>query len=393
MRISKKAESIAQSVIVEIMTKAKRLKKQGVDIVSFAVGEPDFDTPPFIKDACTKAMEQGYTRYTPGMGTIELREAISKKLKYENDLAYDPEKEIVITVGAKNALFQALFAIMDTDEDVLLPSPYWVTYPEMIKLTGANLKIIKTHENNSYKLTPQILEDAITSKSRAIILNYPNNPAGFCYSPEELVELAKIIQKTNLIVISDEIYEKLVYGKTRFRSFAAVAPELYDRTITINGFSKTYAMTGWRVGYAAGPKEIIDAIARIQSQISLGTATFCQIAAIDALNYGQPDIQKMTAEFEKRAKYVYERLRCIDGITCNQSEGTFYAFPNVSKLYQKYNVSGSFEFCNLLLEKAKVACVPGISFGCDDNIRLSFATSMEDIEKGMNRIQLLLTSR
>lgn len=391
MRISKKVQALSPSVIVEIMMMAKDLQSKGVDLVSFAVGEPDFETPAFIKESCRRAIEQGYTRYSHGLGILELRKVIAQKLKTENGLEYSPETQIAVTIGAKNALYQALAGLINEGDEVLLPAPYWVTYPEMIKLTGADLRVIMTSPKNGYKLTPQELRKHITDKSKVLILNYPNNPGGFCYTRKELEALGDVIAGTNVIVISDEIYEKIIFEDTEFHSFAAVVPRLIDQTLTVNGCSKTYAMTGWRVGYVAGPLDIIEAVGKIQSQISLGTPTFCQVAAEDAILQGQADIERMRVEYESRAEYVYERLCNIPGLVCNKPDGTFYVFPRVAELYPKLGVKNSVDFCKILLEKAKVACVPGVSFGFDDNIRISYATSMEKIKIGMDRLNALLT--
>jgi len=389
MKISKTAQSVAASVTMAVTARAKQLKAEGVDVVSFGAGEPDFDTPRFIKDIAKRALDNGATKYSPAAGIPNLRQAIAQKLKDENGLDYEPS-QIVVTVGAKHAVYEAIHAIADPSDEVLIPAPYWVSYTEMTKLVGARPKIIPTSEENGYKLTPDILKQAITPKSCLLILNYPSNPGGFCYHPQELTALGKVIADSNLAVIADEIYEYLIYGDMEFRSFAAVCPDLYDRTVTVNGLSKAYSMTGWRIGYAAGPPELAGAMSRMQSHMTSGPATFCQIAGIDALKGGQADIKKMHAEFTKRAKHIYQRLIAIEGVTCIAPTGAFYAFPNVSAHYKKLNVAGSVEFCQRLLEEANVACVPGIGFGCDENIRLSFATSMEQIDKGIDRIQKFL---
>jgi len=391
MKISKTAQSVSASVTMAVTARAKELKAQGVDVVSFGAGEPDFDTPDFIKKSAQQALDQGFTKYSPAAGTADLRKAISRKLKEENDLDYKPS-QIVVTVGAKHAVYEAVHAIVDPGDEVLIPTPYWVSYPEMVKLVGGVPRIVETREEDGYKITPQLLLDAVTEKSCLLILNSPSNPGGFCYSPDEIAALGQAIAQTNLAVLSDEIYEKLIYGSMEFRSFAKVCPDLYDRTVTINGLSKAYSMTGWRVGYAAGPEDVVSAMSRMQSHMTSGPATFCQIASIEALQEGQADIEKMHAEFIKRAKHIYKRLNAIDGVTCPEPTGAFYAFPNVGSTYAKLQVAGSVEFCQKLLEEANVACVPGIGFGCDDNIRLSFATSMEQIDKGIDRIQAFLTA-
>jgi len=385
MKISQTAQSVSASVTMAVTARAKQLKAEGVDVVSFGAGEPDFDTPDFIKQSAKQALDAGATKYSPAAGILALREEIAKKLKKENDLDYSA-KQIVVTCGAKHAVYEAIHAIVDPDDEVLIPTPYWVSYPEMVKLVGGVAKIIETRQADGYRLTPAVLQPAITDKCCLLILNYPGNPGGFCYTPTEVAALGKVISDSNLAVISDEIYEKLVYGDTEFRSFAAVCPNLYDRTVTINGLSKSYSMTGWRVGYAAGPEDVAGAIARMQSHMTSGPATFVQLASIEAMRQGENDIKRMHAEFSKRAKHIYERLNAIEGVTCEEPTGAFYAFPNVGSHYAKLGVEGSVEFCQKLLEEAKVACVPGVGFGCDDNIRMSFATSMEQIDKGVDRL-------
>ena len=389
MKISRTVQAVAPSPTMAVTSRAKELKAQGVDVVSFGAGEPDFDTPEFIKTAAKKALDAGATKYCPAAGAMELRKEIARKLKEENNLTYEPS-QIVVTVGAKHAVYEAIHALVDPHDEVLLPTPYWVSYPEMANLVGAVPKAIKTRRQDDYKLTPKLLEESVTEKSSMLILNYPNNPGGFCYSPAELVELGKAIAKTNLTILSDEIYEKLIYGDMEFKSFAAVAGDLYDRTITINGLSKAYSMTGWRVGYAAGPKDFAAAMSRVQSHMTSGPATFCQLASIDALQKGQADIERMHAEFARRAKHIYNRLNAVGGVSCIEPTGAFYVFPDVSETYGPLGVNGSIEFCQRLLEEAKVACVPGIGFGCDENIRLSFATSMAQIDKGLDRIEEFL---
>jgi len=391
VKISKTAQSVSASVTMAVTARAKQLKAEGIDVVSFGAGEPDFDTPVFIKEAAKKALDEGATKYSPAAGIMPLRQEIARKLKEENSLEYKPE-QIVVTVGAKHAVYEAIHAVVDPGDEVLIPTPYWVSYPEMVKLVGGIPKIVQTRPQDDYKMTPEILKQAITDKCSLLILNYPSNPGGFCYTPAEIAALGKVIADSSLAVISDEIYENLIYGDMEFRSFAAVCPDLYDRTITINGHSKVYSMTGWRVGYAAGPIDLAQAISRMQSHMTSGPATFCQIASVEALRSGQADAQRMHAEFAKRARHIYQRLNAIEGVTCPEPTGAFYAFPNVSSHYARLGVKGSIEFCQRLLEEAKVACVPGIGFGCDENIRMSFATSMELIDKGVDRLKDFLES-
>ncbi len=391
MRISNTAQSVSASVTMAVTSRARQLKAQGIDVVSFGAGEPDFDTPEFIKAAAIKALHDGMTKYSPAAGAAALREEIARKLKDENGLDYKPG-QVVVTVGAKHAVYEAVHALVNPGDEVLIPTPYWVSYPEMVKLVGGRVKVINTSAKGGYKLTAELLRQSISPASKVIMLNYPNNPGGFCYSSAELRSLGEVIAQSDLAVISDEIYEKLIYGDMHFESFAAACPELYDRTVTINGLSKAYAMTGWRLGYAAGPEDVAQAIGRMQSHMTSGPATFCQVAAVQALRNGQPEIEKMHAEFSKRARHIYRRLNAIDGVLCPEPTGAFYAFPDVAQCYAKVGVADSVEFCKVLLEKARVACVPGVAFGCDNNIRLSFATSIEQIDKGLDRIAEFLAA-
>jgi len=389
MKISKTAQSVSDSVTMAVTARAKQLKAEGVDVVSFGAGEPDFDTPEFIKDIAKKALDGGATKYSPAAGTLDLRKEIARKLQEENNLTYTP-KQIVVTVGAKHACYEAIHAVVDPTDEVLIPTPYWVSYPEMVNLVGATSKIIETSQQDDYKLTPELLRQAITPKSALLILNYPSNPGGFTYSPAELKALGAVIEDSNLAVLSDEIYEKLIYGDTEFQSFAAANPQLYDRTITVNGLSKSFSMTGWRVGFIAAPLDAATAIGKMQSHTTSGPATFCQIASVEALRNGHAEVKKMAAEFAKRAKHIHQRLNALPCVTCMEPTGAFYVFPNVKATYAKLQVKDSIEFCQKLLEEFKVAAVPGIGFGCDDNIRLSFATSMEQIDKGLDRIEEFL---
>ena len=389
MKVSRTAGSVQASVTLAVTARAKEMKAGGIDVVSFGAGEPDFDTPAFIKEAAKQSLDAGKTKYAPAAGLLELRKEIARKLKDENGLDYEPG-QIVVAVGAKHACYEAIHAVVDPGDEVLIPTPYWVSYPEMVNLVGGTPKIVETREEDGYKLTPAILRKAITKKSVLLILNSPSNPGGFCYTPEELAALGEVIAAVDQLgVMSDEIYEKLVYG-VEFRSFAAVCPGLYERTITINGLSKAYSMTGWRVGYAAAPKVVAGAMSRMQSHMTSGPATFCQTASVAAMQKGDAEVARMVEQFAKRAKHIYARCNAIKGVHCIEPTGAFYVFPNVSAYYGPLGVSGSVEFCARLLEEAKVACVPGAGFGCDANIRLSFATSMEQIDKGIDRIAAFL---
>ena len=389
MKISKRAQAVPPSATIAVSSRARELKAQGLDVISFGAGEPDFDTPDYIKDAAAEALKAGRTKYTATPGIIELRAAIAAKLENENGLKYTPD-QIIVNIGAKHSVYESMQAVLDPGDEVILPTPYWVTYPEAVKLAGAIPKIVQTDRANSYKITPQQLKEVISKKSAMLVINSPNNPGGFTYTPEELSGLAKVLEGTTVYVLSDEIYEKLIYGKTKFISFASLSDDAYSRTLTVNGFSKTFAMTGWRLGYTAGPLEVIKAMARLQSHMTQNPVTFAQEAAIVALRNNR-DIEKMRTEFEHRGKYMAQRLNNIEGVVCAEPTGAFYCFPDVSSHYGRtinsVKINGSMDFAKALLEQANVALVPGLPFGCDNNVRLSFACSLEQITKGLDRIE------
>jgi aspartate aminotransferase len=394
MKVSKRAQAILPSATIAVTSRAKELKAKGMDVVGFGAGEPDFDTPDYIKEAAIKALKAGQTKYTAAAGIVELRTAIAEKLQRENGLKYTPE-QIIVNIGGKHSVYEAMQAVLDPGDEVILPAPYWVTYPEAIKLAGAVPKIIQTNKKNSYKVTPAQLTSAITKKTSMLVLNSPNNPGGFTYVHEELSELAKILEGTKVTVLSDEIYEKFVYGKTKFISFASLSDDAYNRTLTINGFSKTFSMTGWRMGYTAGPLEVIKAMGRLQDHMTSNPVTFAQNAAVAALGNDGGAVEKMRTEFERRAKYMAGRLSAIEGIECPEPTGAFYCFPDVSSHYGRTingaKIGGSMDFAKALLEQANVAVVPGLSFGCDENVRLSFACSIEQITKGLDRLEKWLS--
>ena len=393
MKVSKRAQAVPPSATMAVTSRAKEMISQGIDVLSFAAGEPDFDTPDFIKQAAIDALKAGKTGYTATPGIIELRTAIAEKLKTDNNLDYTPD-QIIVNIGAKHSVYESMQAVLDPGDEVILPTPYWVTYPEAIKLAGATPEVIQTSSENSHKITPEQLKDAINDRTAMFLLNSPNNPGGFSYTPEELSALAKVLQGTDVMVLSDEIYEKLVYGDTRFVSFASLSDDAYNRTLTINGLSKAFAMTGWRLGYTAGPLDAIKAMGRLQSHMTQNPVTFAQAAAVTALKDKTGAVEKMRVEFEKRGKYMADRLNAIEGVTCDQPTGAFYAFPDVSAHYGRNigdtAINGSMDFAQALLAQAKVAVVPGEPFGCPNNVRLSFACSLEQIEKGADRIQTWL---
>jgi aspartate aminotransferase len=390
MGIAKRAQSIKPSPTLATAAKAKAMKAQGIDVVDFGVGEPDFDTPENVKQAGIKAIQSGFTKYTPAGGTDELKEAVIEKFKRDNNLTYE-KSQILISCGAKHSLYNIAEALFDPGDEVIIPSPYWVSYPDQVLLNDAIPVIVETTEAEGFKLSAQKLEKAITKKTKALVLNSPSNPTGLAYDRKTLEEIAAIVVKHGIYVISDEIYEKLLYdGFTHF-SIASLNPEIKGLTIVVNGVSKSHSMTGWRIGYAAGPKEVTTAMANIQSQSTSNPCSISQKAALEALRGPQDFIKTMNVEFDKRRKYMVERLNKIPGISCLMPVGAFYAFPNVAGLYGKSiqgkTMKNSSDFAAYLLEEAKVALVSGDAFGADQYIRLSYATSMENIQKGLDRIE------
>ncbi len=391
MKVSKRAQAVPPSATLAVTARAQELKAQGADVVGFGAGAPDFDTPDYIKDAAIEALKDGKTKYTAAAGIVELRTAIADKLKKENGLEYSPG-QVIVNIGGKHSVYEAMQAVLDPGDEVILGTPYWVTYPETIKLAGAVAKIIQTDKDNSYKITPSQLKEAITEKTAMLLINSPSNPGGFTYTPEELKAIAEVLEGTEVMVLSDEIYEKLIYGDTRFVSFASLSEDAYNRTLTLNGFSKTFSMTGWRLGYTAGPLEAIKAMGRLQSHMTSNPVTFGQYAAIAALGeQAEQTIETMRKEFERRGKYMVERLNGIEGVDCPESTGAFYCFPDVSSHYGRNingaQINGSLDFAKALLEQTNVALVPGLPFGCDNNVRLSFACSLEQITKGLDRLE------
>jgi aspartate aminotransferase len=397
MKVSKRAQSVPASATIAVDARAKELKAQGVNVIGFGAGEPDFNTPDFIIQAACDAMKKGQTRYTDTPGILPLRKAISEKLKNENNLDYKPE-QIIVNIGAKHSVYEAMQATLDPGDEVIMPAPYWVTYPETIKLAEATAAVIETSRENSYKMTPAQLKKAITPKTKMLIFNSPSNPGGFTYTEDEMRAIADVLKGTDIMVLSDEIYEKLVYGKTKFVSFASLSEDAYKRTLTLNGFSKAFAMTGWRLGYTAGPLDVIKAMVRLQSHMTQNPVSFAQYAALEAYTNprGAEEVEKMRIEFEKRAIYMAKRLNAIEGFICPEPTGAFYCFPDVSAYYGKTingsKINDSMDFAKSLLEQANVALVPGGAFGCDKNIRLSFATSLENITEGIDRIEKWLKS-
>ncbi len=393
VKLSRIGREIKPSATMACSTKAKKMKAAGLDVVDFGLGEPDFVTPDAIREAGIAAINEGFTKYTPAAGIPELREAICEKLKRDNGLDYAPD-QVVVSCGAKQSLFNVIMVLCDKGDDVLIPAPYWVTYPDQVVMAGARPVPVPASEEASFKLTADALLEAVTPASKVLILNSPCNPTGMAYSEDELREVVGAAVEKGLFVVSDEIYEKLVYDGHKHVSPASFGPEFKEKVITVNGFSKAYAMTGWRMGYAAGPIEIMKPCATIQSQVTSGPFSIAQKAALAALAADQGVVDEMVAEFDRRRKLIVERLNALPGIKCVTPNGAFYAFPNVSEWFGKTiegrKVEGSADFADVLLEKAMVATVPGFAFGADDHIRLSYATSTENIEKGMDRLEKLL---
>lgn len=390
MGIAKRAMAIKPSPTLATAAKAKAMKAQGIDVVDFGVGEPDFDTPENVKQAGIKAIQSGFTKYTPAGGTDELKEAVVEKLKKDNGLQYE-KSQVLISCGAKHSLYNIAEALFNPGDEVIIPSPYWVSYPDQVLLNDAVPVIVETTEEEGFKLSAKKLEKAVTKKTKALVLNSPSNPTGLAYDKKTLEEIAAIAVRHKIYVISDEIYEKLIYDGFKHFSIASFGREVKDLTIVVNGVSKSHAMTGWRIGYAAGPKDVITAMANIQSQSTSNPASISQKAAVEALRGPQDFTRTMNIEFDKRRKYMVERLNRIKGMSCLMPVGAFYAFPKVSQLYGKSvdgrRIANSSELAAYLLEEAKVALVSGDAFGADAYIRLSYATSLENITKGLDRIE------
>ena len=391
MCVSKKVSEIAPSLTLEITAKAKKMKAEGVSIIGFGAGEPDFNTPDYIIDSAKKALDIGFTKYTPAAGMVELKNAICEKFNKDNGLIYEPS-QIVVSSGAKSSLYHAICAIVDDGDEVILPSPYWLTYPELVKLAGGKCILVDTKKENGYKITAQQFEKAITEKTKCLILNTPNNPTGAVYTESEIREIAKVCEAHNIYVISDEIYEKLVYdGETHF-SIAKCSEKMKDLTVIINGMSKTYSMTGWRIGYLAAPQKIAKAISSMQSHTTSNACSIAQYASVTALTDPKGDefIDSMQKVFDERRKLMIDLLSDVKGIECIEPKGAFYVFINVSGLYGKsYDgvaINDSLTFADCALKKG-VALIPGIAFGNDDCIRLSYAVSIDDIKEGIARFK------
>ncbi|MFH1938596.1 MAG: pyridoxal phosphate-dependent aminotransferase [bacterium] len=395
MTISERVKSINPSQTLAITAQALKMKREGKKVISFAAGEPDFDTPKNIREEAISAINQGFTRYTASSGIIELKEAVVEKLKKDNKVEYKPS-EIIISNGAKQCLFNAILTLCNPGDEVLLPIPCWVSYTEQIKFAQAVPIFINTRQEEAFKLSAAQVEEKITSRTKLLILNSPNNPTGAVYEQEEIKRIAQLLLKYNIYCICDEIYEKLVYDNAKHLSIASLSDEIKEKIITINGVSKSYAMTGWRIGYAAGPEDIIKGMSKIQGHSTSNPNSIAQKASVEALNGKQNAIEEMRKAFDERRKYMVKRLNEIEGISCLNPAGAFYAFPNVSKILDRgieYNgkkISNSFGLSNFILKEAEVALIPGSAFEAEGYLRLSYAASLEDIKEGLNRIEKIL---
>lgn len=383
--LSPRAQGIKPSPTLAMDAKAKAMKAQGVDVVNFGVGEPDFDTPENIKEAAIKAIRDGRTKYTPVGGIDPLKEAIVEKLGADNGLSYGKE-QVIVSCGAKHSLYNIAQALYGPGDEVIIPAPYWVSYPDQVLLNDAKPVVVKTYEKDRFMLGPEALEKAVTPKTKALILNSPSNPTGFAYDRKALEAIAEVALRHNFYIVSDEIYEKLVYDGAEHISIASLGNDVKERTIVVNGLSKSHAMTGWRIGYAAGPMDVIKAMTNIQSQSTSNPNSIAQYAAVEALTGPQHFIGTMRAEFDRRRRFLVEGLDSLEGVSCLSPNGAFYAFPNTTGLYGG-KVKNSSGLALYLLEEANVALVPGDAFGDDGHIRISYATSLEDIRKALERMK------
>lgn len=381
IKLAGRLEQVTPSLTIAIAAKAKAMKAEGIDVVSFSAGEPDFPTPTHIKEAAQKALDEGKTRYGPAAGEPKFREAIAKKLKEENNLNYQAEN-IIVTNGGKQSLYNLVMATIGPGDEVIIPSPYWVSYPEMVKLAGGEPVIVPTTMEAGYKITPEQLKVAITIKTKLFILNSPSNPTGMVYTPAEIRALAKVVMENNLFVVSDEIYEKVLYDDAEHLSIGAVSKEMEPLVAISGGFAKSFSMTGWRLGYLAAPTELIQALTKIQGHSTSNVCTFAQYGGIAALENSQDCVKEMVKAFAQRREFVLERISDIPGLTCPKPQGAFYVFVDIGK----FGIP-SLEFCQNLLDKHQVAAVPGIAFGADSCIRLSYATDMKSLEKGLGRLE------
>ncbi len=389
MKFSKRIQSIQPSMTLAVDAKAKKLKANGVDVIGFGAGEPDFNTPDIIKRAGVEAIEQNETHYTPAGGTVALKQAIIDKLKRDNDLDYE-KNQILVSCGAKHSFFNLAQVLWEEGDEIIVPAPYWVSYPDIIRYAGALPVIIDTLGENQFKITPDQIQSAVTPNTRAIILNSPSNPTGSAYTKKELEAIAECALRNGLLVVSDEIYEKIVFDGFEQSSICSLGKEVQDNCVLINGVSKSYAMTGWRIGYLAANAEIIKQTVKLQGQSTSNPTSVSQAASIAALNEGEADVQRMVIEFQKRRNTLVDSLLSIPGVECYKPVGSFYTFPDFSAFYGKTfkgkKMEGSIQLAEFLLAEGKVAMVPGIAFGADKNLRMAFASSMDTIKQGVDRI-------
>lgn len=386
MKLAGRIGQVTPSLTLAIAAKAKAMKGEGIDVCSFSTGEPDFPTPSHIVEAAKTALDQGKTKYGPASGEPGLRTAIARKLQQDNQLPYQAEN-IIVTNGGKHSLYNLMVATIEPGDEVIIPAPYWLSYPEMVRLAEGTPVIVPTRAENGYKLTPDDLRQAITPRTRLFVLNSPSNPTGMVYTPDEIRALAEVVVYHDIFVVSDEIYENLLYDGATHLSIGAVSPAAFERTIVSNGFAKAYSMTGWRIGYLAGPTDVIKATITVQSHSTSNVCTFAQYGAIAAYEGPQDCVETMRQAFAERRQVMLDLVQAIPGVTCGKPDGAFYLFVNIGKLGLT-----SLEFCDALLEKQHVAVIPGIAFGADDHIRLSYATDMDTIRKGIERLDQFVRS-
>ena len=380
IKLAARVGEVPPSITLAIAAKAKAMRAEGIDVCSLSTGEPDFDTPEHIKAAAKQALDAGKTKYGPVAGEPLLKAAIARKLQSDNNLNYQPEN-IIVTNGGKHSLYNLMMALIEPGDEVIIPAPYWLSYPEMVKLASGKPVIVRTDASTGYKITPEQLNRAITPKTKLFVLNSPSNPTGMVYTRAEIQALAEVIVDRDILVVSDEIYEKIIYDGAQHVSIGSLGQEIFDRTIVSSGFAKGYSMTGWRIGYLAGPIELIKATSTIQGHSTSNVCTFAQYGAIAALESSQESVEKMRLAFADRREVIFELLDAIPGISCIKPDGAFYMFVNISKTGMS-----SLEFCDAFLEQQQVAVIPGIAFGADDHIRLSYATDLGTIKKALERL-------
>ncbi len=395
-RLSRRAMRLSPSPTLALDAKTKDMQRQGIDVINFGIGEPDFDTPSHIKDAAVQAIQKGFTKYTPASGIPELKEAICKKLADDNGLQYEPS-QIVVSVGAKQAIYNAVQVLCDEGDEVVVPAPYWVSYTEIVKLAGGEPVEVPGEESAGFKMTAAQFEAAVTSKTKILMLNSPNNPSGAVFDEAELRAIGEVCARRGIYIISDEVYEKLVFGGNKHVSIARANPSVKDLTVVVNGVSKTFAMTGWRIGYAAGPRDIIKAMGDLQGQVTSNPTSISQKASVAALLGPREPVEDMVREFGKRRDYVVRRFNSMPDVTCGEPGGAFYAFPNISGFFGRRAASGdvlkdSAALSGAILRDARVSVVPGSAFGMEGYVRVSYATSMANLEKGLDRIEAFLAN-